>query len=104
MLAASIELEVKDNTETVRSASYLNLHLKHDSEDELSTKISDKRHDFNLPIVNLPFIYNNSRIYLNINHCLLSYTWMTYSGAPESSLVFKVLVLLQLYFSLNYCV
>jgi hypothetical protein len=51
-----IELEIKDTTYTNRSASYLDLHLKIDSEGRLRTKLYDKRDDFNFPIVNFPFI------------------------------------------------
>ena len=48
-----IELEIKDTTYTDRSASYLDLHLH--SEGRLTTKLYDKRDDFNFPIVNFPF-------------------------------------------------
>jgi hypothetical protein len=51
-----IELEIKDTTDTDRSASYLDLHLEIDS---LRTKLYDKRDDFNFPIVNFPFICSN---------------------------------------------
>jgi hypothetical protein len=54
-----IELEIKDNTDTDRSASYLDLHLEIDSEKWLRTKLYDKRDDFNFPIVNFPFICSN---------------------------------------------
>jgi hypothetical protein len=47
-----IELEIKDTTDTDRSASYLDLHLTIDSEGQLRTKFNDKRDDFNFPIVN----------------------------------------------------
>jgi hypothetical protein len=50
-----IELEIKDTTDTDRSASYLEI----DSEGRLRTKIYDKRDDFNFPIVNFPFICSN---------------------------------------------
>ena len=43
-----IELEIKDTTDTDRSASYLERWLR--------TKLYDKRDDFNIPIVNFPFI------------------------------------------------
>jgi hypothetical protein len=51
-----IELEIKDTTDTDRSASYLDLHLDLDSEGRLRTKLYDRRDDFNFPIVNFPFI------------------------------------------------
>jgi hypothetical protein len=52
----SIELEIKDTTDTDMSASYLDIHLEIDNEGRLRTKLYDKRHDFNFPIVNFPFI------------------------------------------------
>ena len=54
-----IEFEVKDTTNTDRSASYLDLHLDIDSEGRLRKKLYDKRDDFNFPIVNFPFICSN---------------------------------------------
>ena len=54
-----IELEIKDTTDTDRSASYLDLHLEFDCEGWLRTKPYDKRDDFNFPIVNFPFICSN---------------------------------------------
>jgi hypothetical protein len=54
-----IELEIKDTTDTDRSASYLDLHLEIDSADRLRTKLYDKRDDFNFPIVKFPFICSN---------------------------------------------
>ena len=54
-----IELEIKDTTDTARSASYLDLHLEIDNEGRLRTKLYDKRDDFNFPIVNFPFICSN---------------------------------------------
>jgi hypothetical protein len=54
-----IEFEIKDTTDTDASASYLDLHLEVDSERRLRTKLSDKRDDFNFPIVNFPFICSN---------------------------------------------
>jgi hypothetical protein len=55
----TIELEIKDTTDTDRSASHLDLHLEIDSEGRLKTKLNDKRDDFNFPIVNFPFICSN---------------------------------------------
>ena len=55
-----IELEIKDTTDTYKSASYLDLYLEIDSEERLRTKPYDKRDDFfNFPIVNFPFICNS---------------------------------------------
>jgi hypothetical protein len=55
-----IELEIKDTTDTARSASYLDLQLEIESEGRLRTKLFDKRDDFNVPIVNFPFIKYSS--------------------------------------------
>jgi hypothetical protein len=54
-----IEFEIKDTTDTDRSASYLDLHLEIDSEGRLRTKLYNKRDYFNFPIVNFPFICSN---------------------------------------------
>jgi hypothetical protein len=54
-----IEIEINDDTDTDRSASYLDIHLEIDSEGRLRTKLYDKRDDLNLPIVNFPFICSN---------------------------------------------
>jgi hypothetical protein len=54
-----IELEIKDTTDTERSASCRDIHLEVDSEGRLRTELYDKRDDFNFPIVNFPFICSN---------------------------------------------
>ena len=48
-----IELEIKDTTDTDRSASYFDLYFKLDSEGWLRTKLYDKREDFNFPTFHL---------------------------------------------------
>jgi hypothetical protein len=48
------ELEVKETTYTASSASFLDLYLKFDDSGQLSTKIYDKRDDFNFKIINFP--------------------------------------------------
>jgi hypothetical protein len=55
----AIELEIKDTTDTDRSASYLDIHLQIDNEGQLRTKLYENRDDFNFPIVNFPFICSN---------------------------------------------
>jgi hypothetical protein len=50
-----IELDIKDTTDTDRSASYLDLYLEIDSKERLRTKLYDKRDYFNFPVVNFPF-------------------------------------------------
>jgi hypothetical protein len=53
------QLEIKDTTDTVKSASYLDLHLEIDTRGRLNTKLYDKRDDFDFPIVNFPFLSGN---------------------------------------------
>jgi hypothetical protein len=55
----NIELEIKDTTDTNRSASYLDLHLEIDSEGWFRTKLYNKKDDFNFLIVNFAFICSN---------------------------------------------
>jgi len=52
-------LNIKNATDTDRSGSYIDLHIEIDSEGRLRTKLYDKRDDFNVPIVNCPFICSN---------------------------------------------
>ena len=54
-----IEFEVKDNKDTDRLASYLDIRLEIDSEGQLRTKLYYKIDDFNFSIVNFPFICRN---------------------------------------------
>ena len=53
------ELEIKDNTNTDNSASYLDLFLEIDKDGKLQSKIYDKRDDFDFQVVNFPFLCNN---------------------------------------------
>ena len=61
-----IKLEIKDVTDTDRSASYFDLHLENDSEGRVRTKLYDKRDDFNFTIVNFPFICSNIPVTLHM--------------------------------------
>jgi len=54
-----IEFEIKDTTDTDRSASYLDLHLEIDGEWRFRTKLYDKRYYFNFLIVSFPFLCSN---------------------------------------------
>jgi hypothetical protein len=45
------ELEVKETTDTASSASFCDLYLEFDDSGQLSTKIYDKRDDFNFKII-----------------------------------------------------
>ena len=53
------ELEVKEITNTASSASFLDLYLEFDDSGQLSTKIYDKRDDFNFKIINFPNMCSN---------------------------------------------
>ena len=51
------ELEIKNTTISSNSASYLDLLLEYDQ--NKTSRLYDKRDDFNFPIVNFPFLYSN---------------------------------------------
>ena len=53
------ELEIKDITESITSASYLDLILSIGRDGQLHTFIYDKRYDFNSLITNYPFLNSN---------------------------------------------
>ena len=53
------ELEVKEITDTASSASFLDLYLEFDDSGQISTKIYDKRDDFNFNIINFPNMRSN---------------------------------------------
>ena len=46
----TIKLEIKDTTDTVKSASYLDWHLEIDNVGRLKTKLYDERDDISFPI------------------------------------------------------
>ena len=52
------ELEIKETTETAASSSYLDCYLYIDN-GKLTTRLYEKRDDFNFPIVNFPLLSNN---------------------------------------------
>ena len=53
------ELEIKDTTGSITSASYLDLLLSIGRDGQLHTSIYDKRDDFNFHIINFPFLSSN---------------------------------------------
>jgi hypothetical protein len=53
------ELEIKDTTESDKSASYLDILLNIDSNGRLATSLYDKCDDFDFAIVNFPFLCSN---------------------------------------------
>jgi hypothetical protein len=63
-----IELQTRDTTYTIRSALYVDIHLKIDSEDRLRTKPYDKTDDFNLPIINFPLYVATFQQYLHMEY------------------------------------
>ena len=52
-------IEIKDTTESMTSASYLDLLLSIGRDGQLHTSIYDKRDDFNFHITNFPFLSSN---------------------------------------------
>ena len=52
-------LEIMDTTNDPTCASYLDLHLEFDNGERLQTTLYDKRYDFNIQIVNFPFVGSN---------------------------------------------
>ena len=53
------ELEIKETTESITSASYLDLLLSIESDGQLRTSLYDKRDDFNFHITNFSFLSCN---------------------------------------------
>ena len=53
------ELEIKETTESNSSTSYLDIFLKYDTNGHLSTRLYDKRDDFNFTIINFPYLDSN---------------------------------------------
>ena len=57
------KLEVKEITDEASSASFLDVYLEFDDSGQLSTKIYDKRDDFNFKIINFPNMCSNISAY-----------------------------------------
>jgi hypothetical protein len=53
------EIEIKDTTESDKSASYLDILLINDINGKLTTSLYDKLDDFDFAIVNIPFLCSN---------------------------------------------
>ena len=53
------ELEAKETTDTASSASFVDLFLEFDDRGQISTKIYDKRDDFNFKIIIFPNMCSN---------------------------------------------
>ena len=49
------ELDIKDTTESEKSASYLDILLNIDSNGRLTSSLYDKRDDFDFAIISFPF-------------------------------------------------
>jgi hypothetical protein len=54
-----LHLEIKETTDTASSASFLDLYLEFDDSGQLSTKIYNKRDDFNFKIINFQNMCSN---------------------------------------------
>ena len=67
-----IALEIKDNTDTDMSASYLDLHLEIDSEGRLRTKLYDKRDDVIFPLRNFHLHIATFQHHLHMKYISLS--------------------------------
>ena len=52
-------LEIKETADTASFAPFLDAYLEFDDSDQLSTKIYDKRDDFNIKIINFPNTCSN---------------------------------------------
>ena len=52
-------LEIKDTTESDTSVSYLDILFEKDTNGNLTTKLYDKRDDFNFSIVNFSYLCSN---------------------------------------------
>jgi hypothetical protein len=55
----NINITTMGHWSTSRSAAYLDIQFETDNEGLLRKKLYDKRDDFNLPILNFPFICSN---------------------------------------------
>ena len=53
------ELEIKDTTDSSTSVAYLYIFLRRNQQGQLFTKLYDKRDEFNIPVVNVPFMEIN---------------------------------------------
>ena len=54
-----LKMKVKETTDTASFASFLDLYLEFNDSGQLSTKIYDKRDDFNFKIINFPNMCSN---------------------------------------------
>jgi len=68
-----IELEIKDTTDTDRSASYLDLHLEIDSEGRLRTKFTTKEMISIFPLWTFHLYVEHSRQHLHMEYIFLSW-------------------------------
>ena len=54
-----VNLDIKDTTDSMNSASYLDLQLEYDNQGKLHTWLYDKHDDFDFTIVNFPHLSSN---------------------------------------------
>ena len=82
-----IELEIKDTTDTDRSASYLDLHLKIDSEGRLRTKLYDKRDDLKFPLWTFHSYVATFQQHLHMEYISLSWACGSYQDFLDRGLL-----------------
>ena len=79
------ELDIKNTTDTRNSASYLDLMLQIDQNGYLTTKLYDKRDNFNFPIVDFPFLDSN------IASSLMAPSYHSLLDMLEHALIMRIL-------------
>ena len=69
MFIFSEELEINDTTDAPKWVNYLDLRLEFDNDGKLYIRHNDKRDEFDIPIVNLPYL--NSDILESSEYAIL---------------------------------
>ena len=77
-----MQLEIKDTTGSITSASYLDLLLSIGRDSQLHPSIYEKRYDFNFHISNFPFLSRN--IPSSPAYCVFIYQLIRYARACSS--------------------
>jgi hypothetical protein len=67
------ELQIKDTTESDKSATYLDILINIDSDGRLITSLYDKYDDFDFTIVNFPLLCSN----IPISHAYGMYMYIS---------------------------
>jgi hypothetical protein len=92
--------QFKETTDTASSASFLDLYLEFDDSGQISTKIFDKRDDFNFKIINFPNMCSNipasCQSSTMLNEVNVKDTFMSHIDKKNISLTFLCSVILLL--------